>query len=90
MKLSTLVDRLKTFPPEHRLRFYCPTDKNFYHITWSNVEDRGRIGLGLYSATQPSRISTYGYWLGIYSNTLNIIGDKEFKFIIDNIECRML
>jgi hypothetical protein len=86
MKLSTLVDRLKTFPPEHRLRFYCPTDKNFYYIIWSNVEYRGRIDLGLYSATQ----ITYGYWLGIYSNTLNIIGDKEFKFIIDNIEFRML
>jgi hypothetical protein len=32
MTIEELIKKLETFPPEDRLRFYCPKNKTYYYV----------------------------------------------------------
>jgi hypothetical protein len=89
MTLEEFVKKLKTFPPEHQLRFYCPTDKTYYYINISCMLSDGTIYLNSVLNRTPEN-NTYGHWIYLYTASIFIDKKREIKLNVNGQEFKFL
>jgi hypothetical protein len=79
MKHQEFIQKLKTFPPTHTARFYCPTDKTYYYYN----HRRNIGGMHIYCV---SKNYTYHNQVTYYALIFWSTNHIELPFQITEIE----